>query len=172
VAPVYATNRTLNWVSSNEAAATVVDGVVTPIAEGLTTITVSTQDGSNLTATCVVTVSLQPGNLQGKIVREYSEAIAGINIFLYDSQNTQVAQTTTTEQGSFSFVDISSGTYSIKTEKLDSYLAGGTTDVNITPGQATVVPDVCLYFGDLNNDNRIDMNDLVRISKNFGEVGK
>ena len=45
------------WTSSNEDVATVDgNGVVTAIADGTATITAQTVDGSNLTATCVVTV--------------------------------------------------------------------------------------------------------------------
>ena len=55
--PKDATNPTLTWTSSNEKVATVDEyGVVTAVADGEATITVSTTDGSDLSATCVVTV--------------------------------------------------------------------------------------------------------------------
>ena len=56
VAPADATNQSVTWSSSAPEAATVVDGVVTPLTEGETTITVTTVDGS-LTATCTVAVT-------------------------------------------------------------------------------------------------------------------
>ena len=56
VAPATATKKNLTWSSSAPEVATVVDGVVTPIAEGATTITVTTVDGG-FTARCAVTVS-------------------------------------------------------------------------------------------------------------------
>ena len=55
VAPANATNKNVSWTSSDEDVATVVDGVVTPVAAGSATITVTTADGS-ITDTCVVTV--------------------------------------------------------------------------------------------------------------------
>ncbi|MGN1060510.1 MAG: Ig-like domain-containing protein, partial [Candidatus Coproplasma sp.] len=55
VAPSNATIKTVTWSSSNTAVATVADGVVTAVAEGTATITVTTEDGSK-TATCAVTV--------------------------------------------------------------------------------------------------------------------
>lgn len=55
VAPANAANRAVTWASSAESVATVADGVVTPVAEGTTTITVTTVEG-NFTATCTVTV--------------------------------------------------------------------------------------------------------------------
>ena len=56
IAPATATNKSVTWSSSAPAVATVVDGVVTPLTEGATTITATTVDGS-FTATCAVTVA-------------------------------------------------------------------------------------------------------------------
>ena len=56
VAPADATNQSVTWSSSVPAVATVVDGVVTPLTEGTTTIAVTTVEGS-FTDTCEVTVT-------------------------------------------------------------------------------------------------------------------
>jgi uncharacterized protein YjdB len=57
VAPSNATNKNLSWSSSNTSIATVnSSGVVSGVAAGTATITVTTQDG-NKTATCAVTVT-------------------------------------------------------------------------------------------------------------------
>jgi cellulase/cellobiase CelA1/uncharacterized protein YjdB/aryl-phospho-beta-D-glucosidase BglC (GH1 family) len=57
VAPRNATNKSITWASSDSRVATVSsEGVVTGIAAGSATITVTTQDGSH-TATCAVTVT-------------------------------------------------------------------------------------------------------------------
>ena len=57
VLPETATNKTVTWKSSNEAIATVdANGKVTAVAVGEATITATTTDGSNLSATCKVTV--------------------------------------------------------------------------------------------------------------------
>lgn len=55
VLPANASNKSVEWISSNTAVATVEDGVVTPVAAGTATITARTVDGGK-TATCVVTV--------------------------------------------------------------------------------------------------------------------
>ena len=55
VAPAEATNKNVSWSSDAEDVATVVGGVVTGVAPGTATITVTTEDGSK-TATCNVTV--------------------------------------------------------------------------------------------------------------------
>ncbi len=55
--PSNATNKNVTWKSSDEAVATVADGVVTAVGKGTATITVTTADGG-YTATCEVTVKL------------------------------------------------------------------------------------------------------------------
>lgn len=55
VAPANATNQTVTWTSSNGEVATISDGVVTAMAPGEATITVTTADGGK-TAQCRVTV--------------------------------------------------------------------------------------------------------------------
>lgn len=59
VAPLNASNRDITWSSTNPAAATVADGLITPVATGTTVITVTTADGSK-TATCAVTITDAP----------------------------------------------------------------------------------------------------------------
>lgn len=56
VLPDNTTNKIVAWSSSDESVATVEDGVVTAKSIGEAIVTVGTTDGTNLTATCVVTV--------------------------------------------------------------------------------------------------------------------
>ena len=56
VLPDNATNKGIEWESSNTAVATVSEGIVVAVAPGEAVITVRTTDGSNLSATCAVTV--------------------------------------------------------------------------------------------------------------------
>ena len=59
ISPSNATNKNVTWMSSNTSVATVSDtGLVTPRTNGTATITATTTDGTNLTASCEVTVSL------------------------------------------------------------------------------------------------------------------
>ena len=59
ILPVGMTNSSVTWASSDESIATVdADGNVTGVNTGLATITASTTDGSNLSASCNVIVSL------------------------------------------------------------------------------------------------------------------
>ncbi len=54
--PATAVGPSLKWTSSNTAIATVTDGIIIPVSEGISTITVSTEDGS-ISAVCTVRIS-------------------------------------------------------------------------------------------------------------------
>lgn len=56
VTPANAANKTLSWTSSNTKIATVSNGVVKGVKAGRVVITAKTTDGSNISATCTVTV--------------------------------------------------------------------------------------------------------------------
>ena len=56
VSPANVTNGTVNWFVDDPRVATVVNGKVTAVGAGSTTITVETTDGTELTAVCMVTV--------------------------------------------------------------------------------------------------------------------
>ena len=57
VVPEYAANKALTWTSSNTSVATVdANGLITPVNQGMAVITATTKDGTNLSATCTVTV--------------------------------------------------------------------------------------------------------------------
>lgn len=75
VAPSDATNKAVTWSSSDDTIATVTDGVVTGIAAGDATITVTTVDGS-FTATCGVTVEAATVAVTGVTVSPTSDSIA------------------------------------------------------------------------------------------------
>ena len=56
ISPSNATNKNVNWTTSNSNVATVNGGTVTAVSAGTATITVTTEDGSK-TASCTVTVT-------------------------------------------------------------------------------------------------------------------
>ena len=57
ILPENATNKTLSWESNNTAVATVENGTIYAVQAGNAVITAKTSDGSNLTATCNITVN-------------------------------------------------------------------------------------------------------------------
>ena len=76
VAPENAINKSVRWTSSDDAIASVDDeGVVTAIAAGSATITVTTVDG-NFTATCAVTVEAATVAVTGVTVSPESDTIS------------------------------------------------------------------------------------------------
>ena len=74
VAPDNATNKAVTWTSSDTSVATVENGVVTAVAPGTATITVTTADGG-FTATCAVTVrpDIPPANPNYRITVEATQ---------------------------------------------------------------------------------------------------
>lgn len=58
VSPSNATNKSINWSSSNNNVATVSNGVVTAVGNGSATITATAADGSGKRASCSVTVNI------------------------------------------------------------------------------------------------------------------
>ena len=60
VSPANATDKSVNWSSSNTDVATVTNGVVHAVAKGTATITATAADGSEMTATCVIQVNATP----------------------------------------------------------------------------------------------------------------
>jgi uncharacterized protein YjdB len=65
ITPADADNKNVTWASLDDSVATVdASGVVTPIAAGITSITVTTVDGS-YTASCTVTVGTDPVSVDG-----------------------------------------------------------------------------------------------------------
>ena len=71
VAPSNAANKTVTWSTSDPSIATVSNGVVTGVAAGTATITVTTADGGH-TATCTVTVT----EVKGSAAHPYTVAEA------------------------------------------------------------------------------------------------
>lgn len=105
--PVYATDHTVTWSSSNESVATVDEkGMVKALAKGSATITAKANDGSNLEATCKVTVEYPAGIITlgaatvdiqskgGSIT--ISGLVAGTQVSVYDAAGKLVATATAT----------------------------------------------------------------------------
>ena len=127
VNPTNATNKILEWTSSDELVATVVNGVVKGVAPGVATITASATDGSGVVAQVQVTVT-------EKVVPPYS-----INFDKGISQNagakavTQVVFTPATSEAKTLDVDTSTKRYLDISESEDMILSCAPgEEVNVT----------------------------------------
>ena len=70
VAPLDASDKTLEWTSDDESIATVNDGAITGVAPGETTVTAKTVDGSGLTMKIKVIVDVNLQNDLDKLIEE------------------------------------------------------------------------------------------------------
>ena len=83
VRPNNATDKSVMWESTNKGVATVnANGLVTAVGSGTCVIIATTQDGTNLTASCAVTVSI-----------DYTIYATGISLDVYDMTLTQKGET-------------------------------------------------------------------------------
>lgn len=92
VMPLGATNKRLEWKSSNKAVVTVADGIVSAVGIGTANITATSTDGSNITATCKVTVVANKDaaiaelqTLVGEAQALYDNSTEGENIGQYQA---------------------------------------------------------------------------------------
>lgn len=109
VAPENATNKEYSWSSSNEGAATVDEnGLVSAIAAGPATITVTTTDGGK-TATCNVTVKAKEG-IWYSLVTSTDNLDEGDKVIIVNTNNKRAMSTTqNTNNRSATDVNIVSG---------------------------------------------------------------
>lgn len=126
ITPSNATYKTLSWSSSNPAVATVSSsGLVTPVAPGATTITATTTDGTNLSASCEVTV----------IKRIKSIALNESSLTLTLPQTTQLVAIITPEDATNQAITWTSSNTSVATVDANGFIttkAVGTTTIKAT----------------------------------------
>ncbi len=76
VAPANATNKAVTWTSSNEDVVTVNNGSVTAVKDGEAVVTATAADGSNVKATCTVTVSKKDTTVKVTDITLSKESVA------------------------------------------------------------------------------------------------
>ena len=127
VLPGDATNRVVAWGSSNPAVATVSnEGLVTALTEGTAIITAMTTDGSNLSASCVVTVSSLPVS---------SITLNKTSATLIENNTTQLIATVLPDNATYKQVSWRSSNSSVATvdnNGLVTAMAPGTASITAT----------------------------------------
>ena len=149
VLPLGATNKRLNWTSSNEAVATVENGVVTAVAVGTANITATSTDGSNISATCRVTVTankdaaiaelqsivdyaqeLYDNSTEGENIGEYAPGSRAALLEVINSVRAQISSTMSDEAISQCTADINAAIEEFESQKVT---AGEDTDYSTIP---------------------------------------
>ena len=129
ITPIDATNQSVKWRSANQVVATVVDGVVTGVSFGATTITVVSQSDTTIKATCSLLVTPSTGQVitvSGDITadtRWYATAKYMLSGFVYVKNNS----TLTIEPGTI-IKGISNSKAALIIERGSKIMAVGTAD--------------------------------------------
>ncbi|MBR6590419.1 MAG: Ig-like domain-containing protein [Bacteroidaceae bacterium] len=137
VSPTDADNTTLVWASSDETVATVKDGVVTALKAGEAVITATTTDGSNLSATCTVTVKPIVVSFIA-LDKQTAEVLRGetvelnVTFFPEDADNTAVVWTSSDE------------TVATVTDGVVTALKSGRTVITVTTTDGTNLSSTCM----------------------------
>ena len=158
VLPENATVKAVTWSSSDEAVATVnVDGLVTAVAPGTATITATTNDGSNLSANCVVNVP------QPTVIQDVIE----LNEKAFRLQLTQTRQVAVVTEG------VGNVTWSSSDATIASVDANGVVTAHkngiaiitatATNGATTWCSVYSYLLGDVNEDNMVDVSDVNKV---------
>lgn len=163
VQPANATNKNVTWSTSDATVATVQDGTVTAVAAGTATITVTTTDGSNISAACTVTVkdpvySMTTDtavlNFDSK-TEGYADAPAAKTVTITNTGNqpltlAQPASTANFEVGTLSATELPvNGTATFTVQPKTGLAAGNyeeTITVAATGGQYNVATNVTVKF--------------------------
>lgn len=141
VLPAEATNKNVTWTSSDATIASVADGVVTAVAAGTATITVTTEDG-DFSATCDVTVeniavtgiTLVDATIsigaKKTLTATIAPADATIKTVTWSSNNTDVATINATTG---EVTGVAKGETTITATATDGSNVTGTCNVTVTP---------------------------------------
>ena len=89
IQPLAATNKRLAWTTNDAGVATVDNGVVTAVAIGETVITATSTDGSNVSASCTVTVVANHDEAIAELRSKVDEAL---NLYNNSSEGEEIGQ--------------------------------------------------------------------------------
>ena len=168
--PEEADNKTVVWNSSDETVATVVDGVVTTLKVGEATITASTTDGTNLTATCTVTV--KPVLVASLTLDQTTkEVIKGESFTLIATTTPEEADNKTVVWSSSDETVATVVDGVVTTHKVgDAVITATTTDgTNLTATCTVTVKPVLLTHITLNlNDAILEVGETIQLTATVG----
>ena len=137
IRPNNATNKTISWTSNNPAVAMVSsDGLVTPVAPGPATITATSTDGTNLSASCNVTV----------VKRVKSITLDESSLTLILPETTQLVATIIPSDATNPIINWSSSNpnvATVDTNGIISSIAVGNTTITATTTDGTNLSAMC-----------------------------
>ena len=164
VLPTNATNRTVTWKSSNTSVATVnSNGLVTGISAGSATITATTNDGTNLSASCAVTV-------QASVIYATSISLNETSAELTSGNTLQLTATVLPSNATNKTVTWSTSNSNVATVNnngLVTAIAPGSATITARTTDGTNLSATCIVtvssylLGDANNSGDVTITDVV-----------
>ena len=146
VLPLGATNKRIEWKSGNTAVATVADGIVTAVAVGEAVVTATSTDGSNISATCKVTVvenkdaaiaklqalvdkalSLYNKSTEGSEIGQYAPGSRAVFLKVINAVKAKISDTMSDEDISQGTTDLQNAIDTFESKKVT---AGADTDIS------------------------------------------
>ena len=159
VTPNDATDKSVTWTSDNNAVATVADGVVTAVAPGTASITVTTTDG-NFSTSCAVTVNKANPTAPTGLTATYGQTLADVTL---PTGWTWVNSTQ-------SVGSVGSNTFKANFAGNDNYNAASDMDVTVTVSKATNPATVTSTATVMKGGNTVDLASNVTLNGATGEV--
>ncbi len=143
VEPSDVTDGSVTWTSSDEGVAIVSsEGVVTAVANGTAIITATTNDGTELSATCTVTVNIPvPATGITLDVEEITLAAAGETVVL-----TATVEPTDVTDGSVTWTSSDESVAIVSSEGVVTAVANGTAVITATTNDGTELSATCIVL--------------------------
>ncbi len=162
--PTDATDKTISWKSSNTSVATVnASGLITAVGAGTATITATTADSSNLSATCTITV----------VCKATSIVLNTTNLNLVKNENYTLVATVSPSNTTNKNVTWKSSNTSVATVNasgLVTAVGAGTATITATTTDGTNLMAKCVVTvegyvpGDANGDGSLSVSDIVMVA--------
>lgn len=135
VEPENATNKLIDWTSSNESVATVSEtGLVTAVSVGTATITATAKDGSGVYGNVTITVTEKQVSPDYELVTDASKLAAGQKIIIASEENGGKAISTTQNTNNRAATDVTITNNKIASEGLSNSVEVFTLEAGTNSG--------------------------------------
>ena len=171
ITPTNTTNKTVKWSSSNTNVATVSEsGVVTAVGNGTCTITATTTDGTNLSASVNLTVSFRAESIsldKTSYTFNKNESLKLTATVLPDNTNNKTVKW---ESSNKNVATVNSSGVVSPVGKGTCTITATTTDGTNKTASCNITSNVDYLKGDINGDGKVNIKDWNRLYNYINET--